>query len=87
MQKNYFLCYPPSFQLDPKQFKLFLNTDFISPGDITENTCKAFRRFLVDKYTGETPADYYTRFKWVLAAATADVPIVCGWFYFVWQVH
>ncbi|MBV7530831.1 site-specific integrase [Chitinophaga sp. sic0106] len=55
-----------------KQFRLFLGNSFISPGDITENTCKAFRRFLLNKYTGETPSDYYTRFKWVLAAATAD---------------
>ncbi|WP_089897057.1 phage integrase SAM-like domain-containing protein [Chitinophaga arvensicola] len=55
-----------------KQFRLFLGSSIISPGNITENTCKAFRRFLLDKYTGETPADYYTRFKWVLTAATAD---------------
>jgi len=54
------------------QFRLFLDTEFISPVDITENLCKNFRRYLLDKYTGETPSDYYTRFKWVLAAATAD---------------
>ncbi|NCT76171.1 MAG: hypothetical protein GXC78_16680 [Chitinophagaceae bacterium] len=54
------------------QFKLFIKTDFISPIDITENLCKRFRNFLLDKYTGSTPADYYTRFKWVLNAAHND---------------
>ncbi|SKA46729.1 Site-specific recombinase XerD [Chitinophaga eiseniae] len=54
------------------QFRLFLDTKFISPMDITEVLCKNFRRYLLDKYTGETPSDYYTRFKWVLAAATSD---------------
>jgi integrase len=55
-----------------KQFNLFINTDFIAPLDITENFCKRFRQFLLDKYTGETPAGYYARFKWVLSAATSD---------------
>jgi integrase len=54
------------------QFKTFIKRDFISPLDITENLCKNFRRYLLDKYTGETPSDYYTQFKWVLAAATTD---------------
>ncbi|WP_394337186.1 phage integrase SAM-like domain-containing protein [Chitinophaga skermanii] len=52
-----------------KQFRLFLGASIISQSDITENTCKAFLRLLLDKYTGETPADYYTQFKWVMAAA------------------
>jgi integrase len=54
------------------QFKLFINTDFISPVEITENFCKRFRQFLLDKYTGETPAGYYARFKWAVNAATSD---------------
>jgi len=55
-----------------KQFKLFIKRDFISPVDITENFCKRFRQFLLDKYTGETPGGYYARFKWVINAAESD---------------
>jgi integrase len=55
-----------------KQFKLFIDKDFIAPVDITENFCKRFRQFLLDKFTGETPGGYYARFKWVVNAATSD---------------
>lgn len=54
------------------QFKLFINNDFIAPLDITENFCKRFRQFLLDKFTGETPGGYYSRFKWVVNAAESD---------------
>ncbi len=54
------------------QFKLFINSDFIAPIDITENFCKRFRQYLLDKFTGETPGGYYARFKWVVNAATKD---------------
>ncbi|RYZ24148.1 MAG: hypothetical protein EOO10_20610 [Chitinophagaceae bacterium] len=54
------------------QFKLFIDRDFIPPIEITENFCKRFRQYLLDKYTGETPGGYYARFKWVVNAATKD---------------
>lgn len=54
------------------QFKLFAEDKFVSPVDITQNFCKRFRQYLLDKFTGETPANYYARFKWVIAAATND---------------
>jgi hypothetical protein len=54
------------------QFNLFIKKDFIAPLDITENFCKRFNRFLLDKFTGETPGNYYARFKWVVNAATSD---------------
>ena len=54
------------------QFKLFVKKDFIPPVDITENFCKRFRQFLLDKFTGETPGGYYARFKWVINAAESD---------------
>lgn len=54
------------------QFKLFIKQEFISPTDITENFCKRFRQFLLDKYSGETPGGYYARFKWVINAAESD---------------
>jgi integrase len=55
-----------------KQFKLFIDCDLISPIEITENFCKRFRQYLLDKFSGETPSDYYTRFKWVVNAACSD---------------
>lgn len=54
------------------QFKLFIKDDFIAPVEITENFCKRFRQFLLDKFTGETPGGYYARFKWVVNAAASD---------------
>lgn len=54
------------------QFKQFLNKDFIAPVDVTENLCKRFRQFLLDKFTGETPLNYFARFKWVITAAHKD---------------
>ncbi|MBN8865602.1 MAG: site-specific integrase [Sphingobacteriales bacterium] len=54
------------------QFRRFVKKDFITPVDITENLCKRFRQFLLDKYTGETPLNYYARFKWVIKAATKE---------------
>lgn len=44
-------------------FKTFLKKDFISPIDITENLCEGFRDYLLKKYNGETPANYFMRFK------------------------
>ncbi len=55
-----------------KQFKLFIKKDFIAPIDISENFCKRFRQYLLEKFTGETPGGYYARFKWVVNAATSD---------------
>ena len=54
------------------KFKKFVNTSFIAPIEITENFCKRFRRYLLDTLTGETPANYFARFKWVVEAATKD---------------
>ncbi len=54
------------------QFKKFINKDFISPVEITENLCKRFRRFLLDRLKGQSPQNYYARFKWVVNAATND---------------
>lgn len=55
-----------------KQFTLFIDSDFIPPIDISENFCKRFRQYLLDNFTGETPLNYYSRFKWVVNAATSD---------------
>ena len=55
-----------------RHFKIFLGKDFISPIDITENLCKRFRQYTLEHFKGETPACYFSRFKWVLKAATKD---------------
>jgi integrase len=57
---------PCSFE----KFKLFVGKDFISPIEITEDFCKRFRKYLLDCLTGETPQNYFARFKWVINAAT-----------------
>ncbi|MBO9703712.1 MAG: site-specific integrase [Sporocytophaga sp.] len=54
------------------QFKEFIKKEFISSVEITENFCIRFRQFLLDKFTGETPLNYYARFKRVMKAATKD---------------
>ena len=82
-KKNFLECYAEYVQKNSrkgnrhlsnslKQFRLFVNCDFIAPIDITENFCKRFRQYLLDKFTGETPGGYYARFKWVVSAATKD---------------
>lgn len=54
------------------KFKLFINKEFISPTEITEDLCKRFRKYLLDNLSGETPQNYFARFKWVITAATKD---------------
>jgi len=49
-------------------FKTFLKRNFISASDITENLCENYRAFLLSKYDGETPANYFSEFKRVLKA-------------------
>lgn len=53
-------------------FRAFIDKDFISPSEITENLAKQFRRYLMDRFSGETPLNYFARFKWVVNAATSD---------------
>ncbi len=54
------------------QFRKFIKKDFVAPIEITENLSKRFRRYLLDNFTGETPLNYFARFKWVVNAATDD---------------
>ncbi len=51
-------------------FKKFVKNKYISPLDITEDCCERFRKYLLDHLNGETPANYFTRFKKVLKSAT-----------------
>ena len=44
-------------------FKKFIDKDFISPIEINENLCEGFRNYLLKNLNGETPANYFMRFK------------------------
>ena len=59
-------------QCSYKQFKKFLGRTYIAPIEITEDLCKSFRRYLLDKYHGETPLNYFSRFKLMVQAAKGD---------------
>jgi integrase/recombinase XerD len=50
-------------------FKTFLGSNYISAGNITENLCENFRAFLLKKFNGETPANYFREFKKIMKAA------------------
>jgi len=54
------------------QFKEFIKKNIIAPVDITETFCKRFRQHLLNNLTGEIPANYFSRFKAVMKAATKD---------------
>ena len=53
-------------------FKKFTAKDFLPPTDITENLCLRFKTYLLDRFNGETPLNYFTRFKKVIKAATKE---------------
>lgn len=53
-----------------RHFKKFLGKTSIAPAEITEELITRFRRYLLDRLNGETPANYFARFKKVIRAAT-----------------
>jgi integrase/recombinase XerD len=53
-------------------FKAFMKVEYLAPIDVTENLCERFRKYLLEKFNGGTPAGYFARFKRVLKAATKD---------------
>jgi hypothetical protein len=53
-------------------FKNFLKKDFLSPIDVTENLCERFRKYLLDKFNGDIPANYFSRLKRVVKAASKE---------------
>ena len=48
----------------------FHKKNILPPSEITEEFATRFRQYLLDTYNGETPLDYFSRFKRVLRAAT-----------------
>ena len=53
-------------------FRQFIKKEFVSAIEITENMCESFRSYLLKNLNGETPANYFMRFKKVLKAAKKD---------------
>jgi integrase len=53
-------------------FKAFLKRNFLSSHEVTENLCERFRKYLLDHFNGDTPANYFSRFKRVIKAATKE---------------
>jgi hypothetical protein len=80
--KSNFLDYYAEFVKNNKQpnnrhiegslahFKAFLGQGFLAPIEVTENLCQRFRKYLLDRFNGDTPANYFSRFKRVVKAAT-----------------
>jgi integrase len=54
------------------QFRLFMKKPRVSPIEITEDLCGLFKTYLVDRFTGKTPADYFRCFKRVIKTATKE---------------
>src|SRR5450432_3947239 len=40
-------------------FKTFIKKDIIAPIDITENLCTRYRQYLLYRFKGDTPANYF----------------------------
>jgi integrase len=53
-------------------FKAFLRRDFLAPVDVTEELCRRYRQYLLDRFTGDTPANYFARFKRCMKAAAKE---------------
>ena len=50
----------------------FVKKPVLSPTEITENFCTRFRQYLLDRFNGETPLNYFVRFKRVLQSAAKE---------------
>jgi Phage integrase SAM-like domain len=44
-------------------FKSFLKKKYLSPIAVTEELAAQFRKYLLDRFNGDTPANYFSRFK------------------------
>jgi len=52
------------------QFKTFIREKYLPPIEVTEALSARFRGYLLDKFNDDTPANYFSRFKNVIKAAT-----------------
>ena len=51
-------------------FKTFIDKKSLPPIEITEELCTRFRNYLLDKFNGDTPMNYFSEFKQMIKAAT-----------------
>ena len=51
------------------QFVDFIGTPALSPVNVTEELCTRFRDYLLERFTGDTPMNYWSRFKKAVNAA------------------
>jgi hypothetical protein len=50
--------------------KFLYGKKYLPPIEVTEALSARFREYLLDKFNGDTPANYFSRFKNVVKAAT-----------------
>ena len=55
-----------------KYFKEFAGKDYLYPNEVTEQFCLEFKIFLEKHLNGETPHNYFAKFKKLLKQATKD---------------
>src|SRR5450631_1917163 len=51
-------------------FKTFIAKKSLPPIEITEEFCTRFRNYLLDKFNGDTPMNYFSEFKRMIKSAT-----------------
>lgn len=51
-------------------FKTFVKKKQVAPIDITEELCLRFRNYLLERFKGDTPMNYFSEFKRMIKAAT-----------------
>jgi len=59
-------------------FKSLVKKKYLSPIAVTEEFSAQFRKYLLDHFNGDTPANYFSRFKKVLNAATRQGYFRCN---------
>lgn len=55
-----------------KQFQKFIGKSYFSHIDLTENLCVRYRRYLLARFTGKSPSDYFQAFKKVVRTAMKE---------------
>lgn len=55
-----------------EKFKLFVGVDYIAPHQVDDELVKKFRNYLQDNLNGETPLNYFTKFKSVCKKAVKE---------------
>ena len=73
---NYHKAGVRKFRYALKKFILYIESEHIPFSKLTPKLCQGFKEFLLDKnrsgLSGETPADYFKRFRTVLNQAVSD---------------